>query len=68
LYSRKWSEDKAKSNVESTEYSKSGTDDSVAHEEVAFDPKKTSPEKEKEAAGRENKVSSIKNKGLLRVL
>lgn len=60
-YSRKGSEDKVKTNVDSTEYSKSDTDDSVAPEDVAFDPKKTSPETEKETAGKERKVSSVKD-------
>lgn len=55
--SQKDSQDKDTINTETTEYSKSGTDDSAAHEKVAFDPKTTSPEQEKIDAGKENKVS-----------
>lgn len=55
---RKDSQDKGSINTEATEYTRSGTDDSAAHTNVAFDPTVTSPEGEKETAGKENKVSS----------
>ncbi|ESZ94315.1 hypothetical protein SBOR_5311 [Sclerotinia borealis F-4128] len=50
---RKDSQDKNSINTESTEYSKSGTDDAAAREEeAAFDPNTTRPETEKAQAGK----------------
>ena len=58
-YPRKGSEDKDSINRESTEYSKSGTDDqAAAMEEAAFDPSKTKPEEQKKMAGKGNAVSA----------
>ena len=58
LYPQKGAEDKDSIDRESTEYSKSGTDDqSAAQEEAAFDADKTSPESQKEKAGEGNGVS-----------
>ena len=49
---RKDSQDKDSINRESTEYSKSGTDDQTANEaDAAFDPNLTRPEAEEEKAG-----------------
>lgn len=47
----------------STEYSKSGSDDSAAHTDAAFNPQKTSPEEEeasveKEAGGKANSLNA----------
>ena len=57
-YPRKGSEDKDSINRESTEYSKSGTDDeAAAMNDAAFDPSKTSPEEQMETAGKESAVS-----------
>ena len=51
-WSRKDSQDKDSINRESTEYSKSGTDDQTANEaDAAFDPNLTSPEAEEKKAG-----------------
>jgi hypothetical protein len=55
---RKDSQDRESINTEATEYTRSGTDDSVAHTEVAFDDKVTSPEGEKDTAAKRDKVSS----------
>lgn len=56
-FPRKDSQDKDSINTEATEYSKSGTDDEAAkQEEAAFDPSKTSPEEQKDAAGEGNEV------------
>lgn len=58
LYPRKDSQDKDSINRESTEYSKSGTDDQVAaQDDAAFNPDKTSPEDEMESAGNEVIIS-----------
>ncbi|RDW85773.1 hypothetical protein BP5796_04098 [Coleophoma crateriformis] len=54
-YPRKDSQDRESINTDATEYTKSGTDDTAAHEEeAAFDPKITSPEGEKKKAGEGN--------------
>ena len=53
------SQDKHSINTETTEYSKSGTDNSATHDNVAFDPKKTSPEGEKDTAGKGDDVSYL---------
>ncbi|RDW75061.1 hypothetical protein BP6252_06203 [Coleophoma cylindrospora] len=54
-YPRKDSQDRESINTDATEYTKSGTDDTAAHEvEAAFDPKLTSPEGEKKKAGEGN--------------
>jgi len=51
-YPRKDSQDKDSIKADATEYSKSGTDDGAANQQdAAFDPKTTSPEKEKNVAG-----------------
>jgi hypothetical protein len=47
----------------STEYSKSGSDDGVAHSDAAFNPDKTSPEEaeataEREAGGKDNSLNA----------
>jgi len=46
LFPRKDDQDRESLKPESTEYSKSGSDDSAAGEGAAFDPSKTSPEAE----------------------
>ncbi len=52
-YPRKDSQDKDSINTEATEYSKSGSDDqSARNQDAAFDPDVTSPEGEKDAAGK----------------
>lgn len=52
-YPRKDSQDKDSINTEATEYSKSGTDDqSASNEDAAFNPDVTSPEGEKDLAGK----------------
>ncbi|KAI9712466.1 MAG: hypothetical protein M1812_006881 [Candelaria pacifica] len=54
-YPRKDSQHKDSINTEATEYSKSGTDDQAAREEeAAFDPQQTSPEKQRETAGKDS--------------
>jgi hypothetical protein len=55
-------QDKDSLNPQSTEYSKSGSDDSVAASDAAFNPSKTSPEEaeataEKEAGGKDNSLN-----------
>lgn len=47
----------------SNEYSKSGSDDSAAHSDAAFNPSKTSPEEaentaEREAGGKDNSLNA----------
>lgn len=56
---KKESQDRDSINTDSTEYTKSGTDESVAHTEVAFDPTKRSPEDEKSQADKEKKASLL---------
>ncbi len=52
------SQDRESINTESTEYSKSSTDDSAAgQDKAAFDPKVTKPETAKKVAGEGNGVS-----------
>jgi len=54
---RKDSQDKDSINTDTTEYSKSGTDDdAVRNEQAAFDPNQTAPGEQKEKAGEGNKV------------
>ncbi|TVY85311.1 hypothetical protein LSUE1_G000208 [Lachnellula suecica] len=56
-YPRKDSQDKDSINTEATEYTKSGTDDqSARNEDAAFNPDVTSPESEKNVAGKGNEV------------
>jgi hypothetical protein len=51
-YPRKHAQDRDSLKPESTEYSKSGTDDAAAQNpDAAFNPKKTRPEEETAAAG-----------------
>lgn len=60
LYPRKTSQDKDSIEAESTEYSKSGTDDGAAcQEQAAFDPNLTDPAAEKEKAGEGMEVSTL---------
>ena len=54
---KKQSQDRESIDTESTEYSKSDTDDSAAHSKVAFDPTTRSPEEEKSQASKEENVS-----------
>ena len=57
-YPRKDSQDKDSVQPESSEYSKSGTDDGAAsQDEAAFDPDQTSPQQEKDTAGKGEGVS-----------
>lgn len=57
-YPRKDSQDRKSIDTEGTENTKSGTDDGAAkQEEAAFDPKTTSPGKEKKIAGEGNEES-----------
>lgn len=57
-YPKKGSEDKDSIDRESSEYSKSGTDDqAAAMGDAAFDPEKTSPEEELDTAGQGDAVS-----------
>ena len=56
---KKQSQDRESIDTESTEYSKSGTDDSAAHSKVAFDPTTRSPEEEKSQASKEKMSASI---------
>ena len=57
-YARKGSQDKDSIDRESTEYSKSGTDDSTAEQDqAAFDPSVTDPTGEKKKAGQAKGVS-----------
>ena len=66
LWPRKGAEDKDSIDRESTEYSKSGTDDqSAAQDEAAFDADKTSPESQMEKAGEGNGVRMDFHCGLL---
>jgi hypothetical protein len=59
-FPRKDSQDKDSINRESTEYSKSGTDDQAAEQkQAAFDPNQTSPEQEKKTAGEGNDVRKL---------
>jgi hypothetical protein len=56
LQARKDTQDKDSLKPEPYEYSKSGTDDQAARvEQTAFDPSKTSPEEQHDAAGSESK-------------
>ncbi|KAI8931572.1 hypothetical protein NX059_011226 [Plenodomus lindquistii] len=59
----KGAEDKDSLKPTSTEYSKSGSDDSAAHSDAAFNPNTTSPEAaeetaEKEAGGKANSLNA----------
>ena len=54
---KKESQERESIDTESTEYTKSDTDDSAAHSKVAFDPTTTSPEDEKAQASKQKKVS-----------
>lgn len=59
----KGAEDKDSLNPQSTEYSKSGSDDQAAHSDAAFNPNKTSPEEaeataEREAGGKDNSLNA----------
>lgn len=47
-YPRKGAEDKDSINRESTEYTRSGTDDATANDPEAFDPSTTSPKSERD--------------------
>ena len=49
-YPRKGSEGRDEIKTEATEYSKSGSDDEVAHSDAAFNPDTTKPETEKNGA------------------
>lgn len=58
----KTTQDKDSLQPQSTEYSKSGSDDSATHSDAAFDPSKTSPEEaeataESEAGGKDNSLN-----------
>ena len=58
-YPRKDSQDKDSLQPEASENSKSGTDDAAAsQEEAAFDPDQTSPQQEKDTAGKGEGVST----------
>ncbi|KAF2804642.1 uncharacterized protein BDZ99DRAFT_451766 [Mytilinidion resinicola] len=52
-FPRKDDQDRESLNPQSTEYSKSGSDDAAAGGEAAFDPSTTSPEAEKESGEKE---------------
>ncbi|RMZ68358.1 Ferredoxin [Pyrenophora seminiperda CCB06] len=59
---QKDAQDKDSLKPRSTEYSKSGSDDSAAHSDAAFNPNKTSPEEaertaEREAGGKQNSLN-----------
>ena len=61
-FAQKDAQDKDSLKPRSTEYSKSGSDDSAAHSDAAFNPDKTSPEEaektaEKEAGGKQNSLN-----------
>ncbi|EDU49620.1 hypothetical protein PtrSN002B_007343 [Pyrenophora tritici-repentis] len=61
-FAQKDAQDKDSLKPRSTEYSKSGSDDSAAHSDAAFNPNKTSPEEaertaEKEAGGKQNSMN-----------
>lgn len=59
MFPRKDAQDRESIDTESTEYSKSGSDDAAArNEEAAFDPSKTSPESQKQKAGEGHEVRS----------
>ncbi|KAK8195859.1 hypothetical protein M8818_007010 [Zalaria obscura] len=59
LLARKDAQGKDDLKPESNEYSKSGSDDAAAAtEDTAFNPNKTSPEEEHDAAGEESKKAS----------
>lgn len=53
-YPTKDAQDRESLNPQSTEYSKSGSDDIAATSNTAFDPHKTAPETQKKSAGRES--------------
>jgi hypothetical protein len=55
-YATKGAENKDEIKAEATEYSKSGSDDQVAHSDTAFDPNTTKPGTEKNRA--DSKVRS----------
>ena len=62
LFLQKDAQDKDSIQTTSTEYSKSGSDDAVAHTDAAFDPNETSPEAaeasvEQEAGGKDNSLN-----------
>ena len=58
MRARKDAQDRESIDRSSIEYSRSGTDSSVAqNEEASFDPKTTRPEQELEKAGEGNEVS-----------
>lgn len=60
LYPRKDSQDRESINTESTEYSKSGSDDSsAAQEDAAFNTDTTSPREEKKKAGQGNEGNPL---------
>ena len=59
-YPRKDSQDKDSINTEATEYSKSATDDeSARHEDAAFNPNVTDPQKQKSVAGKGTGGSTV---------
>jgi hypothetical protein len=63
LFAAKDTQDKDSLHPQSTEYSKSGSDDAAAHSDAAFNPKKTSPEEaeataESEQGGKDNSLNA----------
>jgi len=56
LYAAKDTMDKDSINTRTTEYSKTGGDDAVAHESEAFDPSQTTPEGQKASGAADKKV------------
>ena len=69
-FAQKDAQDKDSLKPQSTEYSKSGSDDGAAHSDAAFNPSKTSPEEaeataECEAGGKDNSLNaSPANQGI----
>jgi hypothetical protein len=63
LLASKDAQDKDSLKPQSTEYSKSGSDDAAAHSDAAFNPNKTSPEEaeataEREQGGKDNSLNA----------
>ena len=59
-FSKKNGQDRESINTESTEHTKSSTDDeAAAQNQAAYDPSRTSPESEMESAQKGNKVGCL---------
>lgn len=58
-FTKNYAQDKDSLDPQSTEYAKSGSDDSAAHSQAAFDPNQTKPETEERTAEKEGGGNSL---------